>query len=378
MAATQTNISQTSIPDYAKKYIEDMLGKSWATTQVPYKAYPGERIAGLDPMTLRAMQQAGGMGTSKELDRAQGLMGTYAQQAAGTQYDPGNYGNQYRGIKDYDPTQMETFNRAQARQYMSPYQQEVTDVAKREAARQADMQRQVQAGQSTRAGAFGGARDALLQAEGNRNLSTLMNDIQVKGSQSAYDQAMQQFNTEQQREEQARQYGYGQMANEAALRAQYGLGANQLTEQSRQYGAGLGLQGLQAGMQGAQNLGAMGQTEFQQGMDINKLLAGYGTQRQQQQQNILQQQYQDFLNQRGYPQQQLSWFADMTRGLPLSQSTQQMYQAPPSALSQGTGLLTAGAGAYGMYNMANRPYAEGGKVDSAPAGLGALALSKMG
>jgi hypothetical protein len=168
------------------------------------------------------------------------------------------------------------------------------------------------------------------------------------------------------------------MANEAQLRAQYGLGANQLNEQSRQYSAGLGLQGLQAGMQGAQQLGAMGQTEFQQGMDINKLLAGYGTQKQQQQQNILQQQYQDFLNQRAYPQQQLAYFSDMTRGLPLSQTTQQMYQAPPSAMSQATGLATAGMGMYGMYNMANRPYAKGGAVDSAPAGLGALALSKMG
>jgi hypothetical protein len=156
------------------------------------------------------------------------------------------------------------------------------------------------------------------------------------------------------------------------------LGAQQLSEQSRQYGAGLGLQGLQAGMQGAQQLGAMGQTEFQQGMDINKLLAGYGTQKQQQQQNILQQQYQDFLNQRAYPQQQLAWFSDMTRGLPLSQSTTQMYQAAPSALSQGVGLMTAGAGAYGMYNMGNRGYAKGGSVNSAPAGLGALALSKMG
>lgn len=304
-------------------------------------------------------------------------MGKYAQQAAGTNYKAGSYGNQYQGIQDYRAN-ANTFDRGDARQYMSPYQQEVTNVAKREAIRDADVRRQVQAGQSTRAGAFGGTRDALLQAEGERNLSTQLGDIQSKGLQSAYDAAMQQFNADQARQEQSRQFGYGQMANEAMQRAQYGQAANQLTEQSRQYGAGLGLQGLQAGMQGAQQLGALGQTEFQQGMDINKLLAGYGQQKQQQQQNIYNQQYQDFLNQRAYPQQQLAWFSDLTRGLPLSQSTQQMYQAPPSTLSQGVGLLTAGAGAYGAYNMANRGYADGGSVqETSPAGLMALALSEM-
>jgi len=42
----------------------------------------------------------------------------------------------------------------------------------------------------------------------------------------------------------------------------------------------------------------------------------------------------------------------MLRGLPMQQSSTQMYQAPPSAVSQLAGLGTAGIGALGMYNQA--------------------------
>jgi hypothetical protein len=107
-------------------------------------------------------------------------------------------------------------------------------------------------------------------------------------------------------------------------------------------------------------------------MDINKLQQSYGTQQQQQEQNILSQQYQDFLNQQNYPYKQLGFQSDMLRGLPLSQSSSQIYQAPPSALSTAAGLGTAayGASRLGMF-------AGGGAVTQRPAGLAELAISRM-
>ena len=95
---------------------------------------------------------------------------------------------------------------------------------------------------------------------------------------------------------------------------------------------------------------------------------------QQQQQNVLNQQYQDFLNQKQYPYQQVGFMSDMLRGLPLSQSTTSMY-SNPSMLSQVAGLGTAAAGAYGLAKKA-----KGGKIkeQQRPAGLAELALSKMG
>jgi hypothetical protein len=187
-------------------------------------------------------------------------------------------------------------------------------------------------------------------AEAARNLAMQKGDIQAQGLQSAYQQAQAQFNADQARRMQAQQLG----------------------EQSKQYGAGLGLQGLQTALQGAGQMGTLGGQQFAQGMDINKLQQSYGTQQQQQEQNIMSQQYQDFLNQQNYPYKQLGFMSDMLRGLPLSQSSSQIYQAPPSALSTAAGLGTAALGASKL-----GLFAGGGAVTQRPAGLAELAISRM-
>ena len=83
-------------------------------------------------------------------------------------------------------------------QYMSPYQQAVTDISLREAQRQDDIARQGRNAAAVRSGAFGGARQAIMESEASRNLSQLKADIQAKGLQEAYSSGQQQFNTEQQ------------------------------------------------------------------------------------------------------------------------------------------------------------------------------------
>jgi hypothetical protein len=113
-------------------------------------------------------------------------------------------------------------------QYLSPYMQGVVEQQKQQAVR--DYSRQIPGLQAAgiRAGARGGTREALLQAEGQRGLNEQLQNIQATGLQNAYQQAAQQAMTE------------------AATRAQYGLAGTQLGEQSRQFGAGLGLQGAGA------------------------------------------------------------------------------------------------------------------------------------
>jgi hypothetical protein len=78
-------------------------------------------------------------------------------------------------------------------EYMSPYQQNVTDIQKREAARQSGIQGTQQQAQATQAGAFGGSRDAIMRAERERNLGQQMGDIQARGDQANYEQASNQF-----------------------------------------------------------------------------------------------------------------------------------------------------------------------------------------
>ena len=335
---TQTQITQTSIPDYAKPYVEKLLGKTEALTETPYQTYDANRIAGFTPMQQQAFLNAQGMQTSG----LSGLGGQYAGAATlgalGTNYDP----TQFQGGQ---------FGQQDAQQYMSPYMQSVVDIQQREAQRQADIQGTQRGAQAVRSGAFGGGRQAIMDAEAARNLAMQKGDIQAQGLQSAYQQAQAQFNADQARRLQAQQLG----------------------EQSKQYGAGLGLQGLQTALQGAGQMGQLGGQQFAQGMDINKLQQSYGTQQQQQEQNILSQQYQDFLNQQNYPYKQLGFQSDMLRGLPLSQSSSQIYQAPPSALSTAAGLGTAALGAsrLGMFGAA------GGAVIDRPAGLAELAISRM-
>jgi hypothetical protein len=329
----QQSSTTSDLPDWAKPYAQDVLGKSAALAQAPYQAYGGERIAQFTPLQQRAFQGATSMQPSAATGQGINIAGQVAGQSLGTSYDPyatGQFG-------------------AQAAQYMDPYMQNVVGIQQREAARASEIQRNQNQAQAVGQGAFGGSRQAIVEAERQRNLGTQMGDIQARGLQDAYGRGQQQFNTEQ-----------------------------QLREQSRQYGAGLGLQGLQTALQGAGQLGQLGQQQFGQGMDINKLQAGYGTQQQQQTQNVLSQQYEDFLAQKKFPYQQLEFQSNLLRGTP-SGSTQTMYTAAPSAASQVAGLGTA---AYGASKLMGAK--KGGVIkapdnrNKKPGGLMDLALAKMG
>lgn len=217
-------------------------------------------------------------------------------------------------------------------------------------------------------------------ATGQQNLAALLGVQQLGSGQSmqaalANQQAQQQA---QQQAEQSRQYGYSQLMQQAGLGAQYGQSAAQLGEQSRQYGAGLGLQGLQTALQGAQQLGALGQTQFGQQQSINQLQGQYGQQQQQQMQNILSAQYQDFLNAQNNPYKQLGFFSDILRGAPLTQTGAAMYQAPPSTLATvaGLGSIAKGTGMLGGKKGGLTKDFE--RKSGKPAGLNELALQNMG
>ena len=314
-----------------------------------------------------------------------------------------------------------------AEQYMNPYMQNVVDIQKREAGRQSGMQGAQQQAGAAQAGAFGGSRDAIMRAERERNLGTQMGDIQSTGSQAAYQQAQQQFNAEQaarmgaqqanqqagltvgqqnlaanlgvqqlganqrmqaqlanqqagmtaqQLGEQSRQFGANQAMTGAQSAAQYGLAGQNATEQSRQFGANLGLQGTQMGLQGYGALGSAGQNLY--GQTTGNIAAQnlYGTQQQQQVQNMLNVGQQNYTAEQNYPYKQIGFMSDIVRGAPMSNLGSNVYQQQPSALTQVAGLATAGAGLYGAYNSANK--AKGGAIKSKkPAGLAALLLHGM-
>ena len=229
------------LTQFAGPYVGEMLGKARALADKPFDAYTGPLTAGasglqeqafagyagLDPNQQTGIASFGGDMTAGQQfgfgDAAgQGYQagftpGSYdlsgmQQGTFQTGYTPGSYdlsGMQQGTFQNtYNP---EAFTGAAAQQYMNPYLQAALEPQLREAKRQAEMQRVADAGRLTRAGAFGGSRQAILESEGARNLGTQLADITGRGYSEAFGQAQRQFNTEQQRA----------MANRDAMMAQF-------------------------------------------------------------------------------------------------------------------------------------------------------------
>ena len=221
-----------------------------------------------------------------------------------------------------------------------------------DAQRQAQIAGQAQQAQAARSGAFGGSGDYLMRGQAAGNLARQKGDIQTTGLNNAYNQAMQQYNTQ-----------------------------NQVNAQQQQFGAGLGLQGLQAANQSAQNLGTLGNLQYQQNMGINQLQNQYGLQQQAQMQKDVDTKYGDFLNYQNYPYKQIGFMSDIIRGAPLTQTGSSVYQAPPSTVQNIASLGLAGAGISKIMGSANggltQSMAEGGMAYSNGGGIGALALNRL-
>lgn len=131
-----------------------------------------------------------------------------------------------------------------AQQYMNPYLQAALNPQLEEARRQSQITQQQNAAKMTGAGAFGGSRQALLDAETQRSLGANLANITGAGYNTAYDKAMQQFNADQQRKMQEAQFGATQGLTAAQTAAQYGEAAQKANEASRQYSADFGLKSL--------------------------------------------------------------------------------------------------------------------------------------
>ena len=345
MATTPTQIQeyQTGFAPVIAPFAEKLLADAQLQTdidQTPYMQYMRDRQAQFTPLQQQSFENAGLMQTAPQLGDATAMAGMAGLGALNTQYT-------------FNPYQTQQFTGQNVQGYMSPYIENVIARQQQDATRQSQIAGQAQQAQAARSGAFGGSGDYLMRGQAAGNLARQKGDIQARGLQDAYTQAMNQFNTSQ-----------GQ--NQAA---------QQLNAQQQQFGAGLGLQGLQTAMTGAKSLADIGQTQYGQNLGLLDVQNRFGAQQQQQMQNALNTEYQDFLNYQNYPYKQLGFMSDMIRGLPLTQQSQTMYQQPPSMVSQAVGLGGAaltGAKLFGAKGGAT------GDLERRPAGLADLTLYQMG
>jgi hypothetical protein len=347
---TQVQQNQIGFAPEIAPYAQSVLGQAQALTDTstnPYMQYQGERTAQFSPLQQMSYENAALMQGSPQLRDATAMAGSAGLGALNTSFT-------------YNPLTAQSFNapgvagvaggKSTAEQYMSPYMSNVVERQQADAARQAAIAQQAQGAQAARSGAFGGSGDYLMRGQMAGNLARQQGDIFAQGQQAAYQQGMGQFNAEQA----ARQ-------NAAQLNAQQG-----------QFGAGLGLQGLQTALTGANALGALGGQQYQQNMGINALQNQYGLQQQAQMQRDIDTKYQDFLNYQNYPYKQLGFMSDIIRGAPLTQTGSALYQAPPSTAQN---IMSLGLGAAGIAKVAGM--ANGGVAMSNGGGLGALALNNL-
>lgn len=359
----KSEVTQSNIPEYARPYFEGMMSRANTALTTPYQTYGQERIAGFTPQQLQLQQNIMGMQTPGEFGQASGLASTAGQRSLDfANYTPGQFNaDQVRaGPLNYFQMQgPDSFTQSgMAQQYMSPFMQAALEPQRREALRSAQQGQLVQGLGSARQGAYGGSRQLLAGMERERNLGQNLADIQARGMQTAFEQAQGQFNTEQQARQAAgrtnleaalgvQSLGAQQGLQAALANQQYGLEAQRLGEQSRQFGSTQGLAALaQAGQMG-QTLSNIGQARSQ----ADQARFGLQTQTAAQQQALNQQRmdmaYQDFLRQMNYPMEQLQQYSSLLRGVPVTPNTTSTTYAPGPGLGQQ--LMGAGLGALGMY-----------------------------
>jgi len=254
----QQSGTESSLSNWAGDYVTNMLGKGQALSETPYQAYTGPLTAGASGLQQQAFQGVAGLALPQN-------MGGFTPQSFTAQ--------------------------GTAQQYMNPYIQASLDPQLNEARRQAEISRVADAGRLTRAGAFGGSRQAIMESELNRNLMGKQADITGIGYNTAYDKAMQQFNAEQ---------GLGLQAQN--LTNQYGL--NALTKQAE-------LGGVQRGIEG------------------EGIAADYG----------------QFKEERDYPYKQVQYQQSLLQGMPLA--AQSYSYAEPSTLST---ILSSAGGIKSLYD----------------------------
>ena len=292
-----TVTQQTSnIPKYFKPYLERLFDRAEEVTTEPFQRYEGPRLA-----APTAQQEAAYQGVEE-------LVGGYKPYIGAA-----DLLTQQASIQSTDPTAIAS--------RMSPYQQAVIDIQKREALRDANKLQQQIGASAVGAGAFGGSRQALQETELARQTGQRLADIQAVGSQQAYQQAMNQLASDR-------------AAALAAGQQFAGLGAQQQQ---------LGLAGLGA----LETVGGTQQAQQQRAFDIA---------------------YEDFARETTQPSQQVQEMSSVLRGfnLPVSTyATTQTQQAAPTFGQQAAGL---GLGALGIYGAGKGVglFAEGGDVPDNP------------
>ena len=162
---TQEVVKRVLLPGYLSQDVKDLAARASDFANQPYQSYTGQRFS---PFT--ADQLAAFAGVRDLQGQTQPLLDAAAQAALRTS----------QGITPED-----------IQRFVNPYQQNVTDISKREVARDAEMQLQDILDQEKYIGSFGGDRTAIAESELRRNALQQLSDIQTQGDFQGYQSGLQ-------------------------------------------------------------------------------------------------------------------------------------------------------------------------------------------
>ena len=362
-------------------------------------AFGGSRAAIMDAEAARNLatqkgdiqaqgQQAAYQQAQQQFNAEQGygLQAQQANQQTGLSAQQSNQGMDYNtGMQNAQlRQQMGLANQAQQGQYglqqgqfnqaanaQTSAQRQAAGMGNQQAANQ---MAQYNAGNQQQAG----MQNAALRSQASQFGAGAANQAALTNAQAANQMAQYNAGNQQQANlanqnaaNQAAQFGAGQGLTSAQTRAQYGATANQLNEQSRQFGANNRQQNLQTQLQAANQYGQLGNQRLAAQQGILGLQNATGAQQQAYKQQINNQAMQDYANAQQYPMMQLGTMSNMLRGLPMQAQSTQMYTAQPNFATQAIG--TTGA-------LMNYPYerkASGGLASIPKYDVGGSVRSKL-
>ena len=328
----------SGLAPYIGPYVTEMLGKGMALADKPFEADPGPLTAGASELQEQAFAGYAGLDPNQQT----GIGSFSGNMTAGGTFGFGDAAGQ--GFQTgFTPA---SFTATSAQQFMNPYLQAALEPQLREARRQADISRVADATRLTRAGAFGGSRQAILEAEGARNLGQQLADITGRGYSDAFTQAQRQFNVEQEALRRAEEARRGQFNIEAERLSQFDeRRRQQANEEARREIQRQEREREQFNEEERRRIAA-GEADRRFGLDALDRLERAGERQREIEQQGIAADYAQFLQEREYPYEQLQFMQSLLSGLPLGAETQTFVQ--PGGLQQ------IGGGAAGILGLLQR------------------------
>jgi hypothetical protein len=190
--------AQSTLSEWAGPYVTNMLGKTEALSSQPYQVYQGPQTAGESGLQSKVFQGLGNLSFPGNIGQSFSSSGAYSLPPMMSGSSAMGADGSTGGISGLPTsTAAPTGPTGIASQYMNPYLQAVLNPQLEELRRQNDITNLNTNSSLTKAGAFGGGRQAIMNSENDRNMMQQMNKTVGEGYANAYDKAMGQFNTEQ-------------------------------------------------------------------------------------------------------------------------------------------------------------------------------------